>query len=79
MGSVPVENFPSMLLVCWTFMLLFTVTVSLVKISILIFYLRIATTRLLRRVIYGSIIFIFAWIIAFWGFVIFVRAPQAFP
>ena len=74
LDEVPASDFGPILFFIWLSELLFTISTSLVKISILFFYLRIAVTPTYRRIIYGSIAFIIAWGIAFSGAVIFVRS-----
>ncbi|KAF3940645.1 hypothetical protein ABW19_dt0200267 [Dactylella cylindrospora] len=55
----------------WSFatQLTFTWSVSLTKISILLFYLRFCTTRSFKWWIYGSMIFLAAWVTA-WTFLV---------
>jgi hypothetical protein len=72
LDEVPTSNFGPILLFIWLSELLFTLSTTLVKISILFFYLRIAVTATYRRIIYASIAFIAAWAIAFSAVVIFV-------
>lgn len=72
LDEVSSTNFGPILLSIWLSEILFTISTSFVKLSILFFYLRIAVTATYRRVIYGSIAFISAWAIAFSSVVIFV-------
>jgi hypothetical protein len=71
--SVPPEDFGPELLLVWISELLFTFSTSLVKLSILFFYLRLAATTTYRRVIYGSVAFLTAWLVSFTCVVLFVR------
>lgn len=43
------------------------------KLSILVFYLRLAVTKTWRLVIWGSITFIILWLVGFTFFIVFVR------
>jgi hypothetical protein len=81
-SEVPSADFGGILLCIWLSELLFTLSTSFVKLSILFFYLRIAVDTTYRRVIYGSIAFIAAWGVTFSCIVIFVRIhhyPDHFP
>lgn len=66
------QNLSGILLTIWISELLFTFSTSLVKLSILFFYLRLAVTQTYRRVIYASIAFIAAWAVTFGLIIIFV-------
>jgi hypothetical protein len=71
--SVPPQDFGPVLLLIWISELLFTFSTSLVKLSILFFYLRLAVTKAYRGVIYASIAFLTAWLVSFTCVVLFVR------
>jgi hypothetical protein len=72
--SVPPQDFGPELLLVWISELLFTFSTSLVKLAILFFYLRLAVAnKTYRRVIYGSIAFLTAWLVSFTCVVLFVR------
>jgi hypothetical protein len=73
LSSIPESNIPSLLLSIYLSELLFTISTSLAKLSILLFYLRLAVTTTYRRIIYCSIGFITVWAIVFSCVVIFVR------
>lgn len=66
------ENFSNILVVGWVAQILFTLTTSSMKISILTFYLRLANTTTYRRVIYASIAWLLLWCLTFLLVVIFV-------
>jgi hypothetical protein len=70
--QIPFADFTPVLICIWLSEILFTLAASFVKLSILVFYLRLATTKLYRRVIYGSIVFIIAWATTFTILSIFV-------
>ncbi|PQM43874.1 hypothetical protein VE01_10770 [Pseudogymnoascus verrucosus] len=75
LSAIPYKNLSPILQNIWISELLFTLTTSLVKISILLFYLRLAVTPTWKRVIYGSIAFIVVWTIAFCSLIIFQCTP----
>ncbi|KAG0648068.1 hypothetical protein D0Z07_5732 [Hyphodiscus hymeniophilus] len=75
LDEVPVSNTGLILLFIWLSELLFTLSTSLVKISVLFFYLRIAVTKTYRRILYISIAFICAWAVIFSAVVIFQCRP----
>lgn len=72
LSAILYKNLSPILQNIWISELLFTLTTSLVKISILLFYLRLGVTLTWKRVIYGSIAFIVVWTIAFCSLIIFV-------
>ncbi|KAL2061130.1 hypothetical protein VTL71DRAFT_7403 [Oculimacula yallundae] len=53
------------LTVAWIAQLLFTPAVSTIKLSILIFYLRLSASRTFRYFVYGGITFVALWFISF--------------
>ncbi|KFY79925.1 hypothetical protein V499_01183 [Pseudogymnoascus sp. VKM F-103] len=75
LSAIPRENLSPILQNIFASEILFTLTTSLVKISILFLYLRIAVTKPWKRVIYGSIAFIVIWTIAFCALIIFQCNP----
>ncbi|PVH79274.1 hypothetical protein DL98DRAFT_533111 [Cadophora sp. DSE1049] len=58
------DKIPS-LTVAWVAQLLFTPAVSTVKLSILVFYLRLSTSKCFRYCVFGGIIFVTLWFISF--------------
>jgi hypothetical protein len=72
------QNFSNILVISWVAQILFTLTTSTMKISILTFYLRLANTTTYRRVIYASILWLSIWCLTFLLVVIFV-SPRALP
>jgi hypothetical protein len=66
------QNYSNILVISWVAQILFTLTTSTMKISILTFYLRLASTTTYRRVIYASILWISIWCLTFLFVVIFV-------
>ncbi|CZR65542.1 uncharacterized protein PAC_15442 [Phialocephala subalpina] len=75
LSSIPAANFGPILLTIWLSELLFTISTSLAKISILFFYLRLAVTKTYKRIIYFSIGFIVVWAITFSAVIIFQCQP----
>ncbi|KFZ25164.1 hypothetical protein V502_00358 [Pseudogymnoascus sp. VKM F-4520 (FW-2644)] len=75
LSAIPHEHLSPILQNNWVSEILFTLTTSLVKISILFFYLRLAITPTWKRVIFGSIAFIVVWTIAFCSLIIFQCNP----
>lgn len=66
------------LLVCaWIAQLIFTPAVSLVKESILVFYLRLSSNRPFRQAVYGGLVFIILWFIVFEALIAMVRVLRA--
>ncbi|KAE9379385.1 hypothetical protein N431DRAFT_434387 [Stipitochalara longipes BDJ] len=65
LSSIPSSNIHSLLLSIYLSELLFTLSTSFAKLSILFFYLRLAVTRTYRRVIYASIVLIAVWAVVF--------------
>ncbi|KAG4444141.1 hypothetical protein IFR05_000370 [Cadophora sp. M221] len=53
------------LTVAWIAQLLFTPAVSTVKLSILIFYLRLSTSKTFRYFVFGGMIFVALWFVSF--------------
>jgi hypothetical protein len=51
--------------VAWILELVFTPTVSAVKASILVFYLRLSSKSAFRQAVYGGLGFVLLWFIAF--------------
>jgi hypothetical protein len=72
-SQIPFADYSPVLICIWVSEILFTLAASFVKLSILVFYLRLAATTTYRRVIYGSIVFIIAWATTFTILSIFVR------
>lgn len=70
--DVPKEDFSNALLSGWLAEVFITFTTATVKISILIFYLRLAVTKTYATIIYLSIAWITMWMIAFLAVIIFV-------
>ncbi|KAK0099259.1 hypothetical protein ONS95_006371 [Cadophora gregata] len=58
------DKIPS-LTVAWIAQLFFTPAVSTVKLSILVFYLRLSTSKSFRYCVFGGIIFVSLWFIIF--------------
>ncbi|KUJ08697.1 uncharacterized protein LY89DRAFT_741544 [Mollisia scopiformis] len=75
LSSIPPSNYSSILITIWIAELLFTLSTSLAKISILFFYLRLAVTKTYRTIIHCSIGFIIIWAITFTLVVIFQCTP----
>lgn len=78
-SDVPIEKIPGVLLVGWLSQILFTLSTSFVKLSILTFYLRLVARGTYRRVILGTIAFVTAFGIAFVLLVIFVGVSPSPP
>jgi hypothetical protein len=74
--QIPPVDYTPVLICVWLSEILFTVAAGFVKLSILVFYLRLANTKTYRRVVYGSIALIIAWAITFTTMSIFVRFLQ---
>jgi hypothetical protein len=74
MVDVDPANYVNILVISWVAQVLFTLATSSMKISILTFYLRLASTRTYRRVIYASILWLAIWCLTFIFVVIFVSA-----
>lgn len=72
LGDIPFKNFTPMFLLSWLSELFFTAAASLMKISILFFYLRLAVDKTYRVVIYCTIGTILAYMIAYIFVIIFV-------
>jgi hypothetical protein len=77
--QIPFDDFRPVLFCIWLSEILFTLAASFVKLSILLFYLRLATTAIYRRVIYGAIGFLIAWAATFTIITIFVRFGVSRP
>jgi hypothetical protein len=70
--QVSSSNLPALFIGIWISELIFTLSTSFMKLSVLVFYLRLAVTKTWWLIIWGSIAFIFSWLIGFTFFIIFV-------
>jgi hypothetical protein len=76
--EVPPSDFPGLLIGLWISELTFTCSATFMKLSVLVFYLRLAVTRTYKIVIWGSIAFIICWGVGFVVFVIFVSLSSSY-